>query len=470
MADYCNLIFPVFSEFTSEIRNIINKHRMFAPGDRVLAGVSGGADSVCLLLVLKELEYDVSVAHLNHGLRGAASDEDEEFTRRLAERLGVRFFSRKVALVKPSVEAVGREKRRKFFSELVRDHGFTKVALAHTRDDRVETFLMNLLRGSGVEGLVSMAPVAGNGIRPLIETSREQIEAYLKERNQDWRTDESNFDTAFARNRLRHGLIPTLVSEFNPNIQDTLARTVEILEAENAWMQGVTDRAMEALTRPSATLSRGERALVLDAPALRAEPVGLVRRLIREALRRAGSDLRDVTFDHVESVRGLLETGKSGKFVQIPGELQVFREFDNLVFRKPLVPAAEYEYQLQIPGEVHIPELGKIFRAEIIGNEGNQTGPGSVLVDAASVGPCVIIRNWKPGDYYRPVGLPAGKLKKLFQRARIPRSHRTNWPVVVADSTIVWVASFPVSREFVPGGRSQKLVVIEERESKGCGP
>ncbi len=322
-----------------------------------------------------------------------------------------------------------------------------------------------------MEGLVSMAPVAGTTVRPLIEVGREQIEAYLKEYNQDWRTDETNFDTAFARNRLRHILIPALELSFNPNILKTLARTVEIFEVEDKWMRHVTGRAIETLTRPlsAADLSQGER-FSLDAERLQAQPVGLVRRVIREGLRRAGSDLHNVSFDHIESVRGLLEAGKSGKFVQIPGAVEVVREFGSLVFRKTGVPAREYQYRLQIPGEVHIPELGKVFTAEIIGKEGNQTGPGRVLVDAASVGPCVIIRNWKPGDYYRPVGLPAGKLKKLFQRARIPRSHRTNWPVVVADSTIVWVASFPVSREFVPGGRSQRVVVIEERESKGCGP
>jgi tRNA(Ile)-lysidine synthase len=433
---------------------------MLLPGDRVLAGVSGGADSVCLLLVLKELDYEVSVAHLNHGFRGAESDEDEEFTRRLAGRLGVPFYSKRVSLMKPSLEAAGREKRKEFFSELMLEHGFTKIALAHTRDDRVETFLMNLLRGSGAEGLVSMAPVVGNVVRPLLECSREEVESYLTERGQEWRIDETNTDTEFTRNRLRHILIPKLAEEFNPNIRETVARTVEILEAEDEWMRDVTNRTISTLTRPHG----------LDATLLATEPVGLVRRVIREAVRRTGSDLRDITFEHVEAIRGLLAPGKSGKFVQIPGGIEVAREFHELVFRQAVTPAAEYEYELQIPGEIHIPELGKVFRAQIIPKEGNQSGPGSVLVDADAIGPCVIIRNWKPGDYYRPVGLPAGKLKKLFQRARIPRSHRTNWPVVVADSAIVWVASFPVSREFVPGGRSQSLVILEERESKGCVP
>jgi tRNA(Ile)-lysidine synthetase-like protein len=174
--------------------------------------------------------------------------------------------------------------------------------------------------------------------------------------------------------------------------------------------------------------------------------------------------LQDVAFEHVEAVRGLIAGGKSGKKVQIPGGMEVAREFGNLVFREAGQTVPEYEYQLKIPGQIHIPELRKVFRAEIVESEAAETTGQRVFVDAESVGPCVRIRNWKPGDYYRPVGLPAGKLKKLFQRARIPRCYRTSWPVIVADSTIIWVASFPVSREFAPRGRSQKIVAFEASE------
>jgi len=428
---------------------------MLTSHDRVLDGVSGGADSVCLVLVLKELGFEVAVAHVNHGLRGAESDEDEAFTKQLALSLGVRFFGSRVSLSGPNIEAAGREARRTFFDEVRLKHGFTKVALAHTRNDRVETFLMNLLRGSGSEGLVSMAPASGNTIRPLIEAGRDEVEAYLEEHNQPWRTDSSNFDLRFARNRLRHAVIPELESRFNPNLIQTLARTVEILEAEDGWMRTQVARW---LTDHGITQ---EEDFAIPAAELQFLPGGLVRRILRTSLRRSGSDLRDVSFDHIEAVRGLLAAGKSGKFVEIPGGLQVAREFDHLVFRQAPVASTEYSYELKIPGEVHIPEVGKVFRAEIVEQEANDRAGQRVFVDAETIGPCVKIRNWKPGDYYRPVGLPAGKLKKLFQRARIPRGHRVRWPVIVADSTIVWVASFPVSREFAPRGQSQKKVAFE---------
>ena len=468
----------MLSNLVAQIRGTIQKHRMLTSRERVLAGVSGGADSVCLALVLKELGLDVAVAHVNHGLRGAESDTDEEFTKELAGTLGVPFFATKVALSGPppaasalwlsrrplpggeaNLEAAGREARRQFFIETARRRGYTKIALAHTRNDRVETFLMNLLRGAGSEGLVSMAPVSGNTIRPLIETGRNEVEAYLTENNQSWRTDSSNFDLGFARNRLRHAVIPELESRFNPSLIQTLARTVEILEAEDAWMRAVAHQWLSEHGR------KEENDFLIPAAELKSAPAGLVRRILRTALRLAGSGLRDVSFGHIEAVRALLEEGKSGKFVQIPGGLQAAREFGRLVFRQAPAAWADYTYELKIPGEVHIPEVGKVFRAEIVEIEANQALGQRVFVDGESIGPYVTIRNWKPGDYYRPVGLPAGKLKKLFQRARIPRGHRMRWPVIVADSTIVWVASFPVSREFAPRGQSQKKVAFEALQS-----
>jgi tRNA(Ile)-lysidine synthase len=428
---------------------------MIASRDRVLAGVSGGADSVCMALVLQELGYELAMAHLNHGLRGTAADEDEAFTEALAQRLGLRYFSRNVLLMPGNVEAAGRDARRAFFNELAEQHGFARIALAHTRNDRVETFLINLLRGSGSEGLVSMAPISGKVIRPLIETSREEVEDYLTERHQPWQTDSSNLDPGFARNRLRHVVIPQLAAQFNPNVVDTLTRTVEILEDEDAWMRALAEDWLSKYG------TKEEEDFVIHVEALESAPIALIRRVLRGALRRAGSDLRDVSFDHIETVRTLLERGKSGKFVETPGGLQVAREFNRLVFRQKLPAANAYEYELKIPGHVHIPELGKVFRAEIVGSERKEPPGSRVFVDAESIGAYVRIRNWRPGDYYKPVGLPAGKLKKLFLRARIPRSHRASWPVVVADSTIIWVASFPVSREFAPRGCSQKIVAFE---------
>jgi len=206
----------------------------------------------------------------------------------------------------------------------------------------------------------------------------------------------------------------------------------------------------------------------MDVQQLRELPTAMVRRLIRLMLRREGSDLTDVTFDHVEAVRGLLEDGKSGKRVELPSDHVVRREFDRLEFSDAALEVPEFAYELPIPGTLRIPELGRVFRATWVtgplGTEAFCDAPTRVLVDGSELGPYVKIRSWKPGDYYRPAGWPSGKVKKLFQRARVPRSQRGRWPLFTTDSAVIWVTSFPVSREFTPSVHSKKIVAFEALE------
>jgi tRNA(Ile)-lysidine synthase len=447
--------------FIRNVRETISRHRMLTPQDRVLVGVSGGADSTALLLALQELGYSLAVAHLNHGLRGSESDEDERFVKELADRHEIPFFSRSVAVGQSqgNLEAAGREARREFFRQLLEDHGFTRVALAHNREDRVETFLMHLMRGAGTEGLVSMAPVSGETIRPLVETSRAEIEGFLAARGQSWREDATNLDMSFSRNRMRLDILPRLASLFNPQLVDALTRTITLLQEEDEWMSDLADAWLD---------SQPAQPTGLNVAALRQLPGALARRVIRQGLRRSGCDLTNVTFDHVEAVRSLLDDGKSGKTIQLPGGVGVLREFNQLTFSEAIGAALEFTYELPIPGTLRVPELGRVFRATCVpadsAPESLIAGPTRVLVDGGRLGPYVKIRSWKPGDYYKPAGWPSGKVKKLFQRARVPRSQRGRWPLFATDSTIIWVTSFPVSREFTPGECTKKIVAFEALE------
>jgi tRNA(Ile)-lysidine synthase len=431
---------------------------MLTPQDRVLVGVSGGADSTALALVLKELGYAISIAHLNHGLRGAESDEDQLFVEQLAKDLDANCFTRSVVITKSdgNIEAAGREARRQFFESLRQTHQFTKVALAHNREDRMETFLLHLMRGAGTEGLVSMAPVGGYIVRPLIETPRADIEAYLTSKRKAWRTDATNADMSFARNRMRLEILPRLASLFNTRLVEALSRTISVLDDEDQWMKQLAKTWLRAHSEAGG----------VDVQALRETPVALARRVIREALQTSLGHLKDVSFDHVEAVRGLLEDGKSGKSLDLPGGAIVAREFNRLVFTEWSSETRAFSYDLPIPGCVRIPELGRSFSARYV----DKTQPPSiegtslVFVDGSGLGACVKIRNWKPGDYYRPAGWPAGKVKKLFQKARIPRSQRSRWPILASESAIIWVTSFPVSREFVPSPCAKKIVAFEALE------
>lgn len=447
-------------ELANQVLATIHKYSLAEAGDRILVGVSGGADSLATLLVLHQLGFAVGAAHLNHGLRGVESDADELFVEELSKSHGIPFFSSRVALSdrEGNLEAAGRIARQDFFRKISADSGYARIAVGHTRDDRVETCLLHLLRGAGLEGMVSMAPINGKIIRPLIELSHEDVRQYLISRNQAWRNDATNLDIRLARNRMRHNTLPSLAAAFNPNLADTLARTVELLHDEEALLRKLAE---EWLSMHSV---RHGREIFIDAASLNDAPVALARRAIRLGLKMIGSQLTDVTFDRIEGVRSLLRDGKSGKTIQLQGKLLAERSFDKIILRHMQEPEPEFMYELPIPGSLHVPELRKTFRAGITDASQvarHSTSKDRVFVDGESLGAYVNIRNWKAGDYYKPVGWPGGKIKKLFQRAKVPRNQRSRWPVFVIDSAIVWVASFPVSREFAPGGSSQKIVALE---------
>jgi len=439
------------------VATTIEKWRMLSAGDSLLTGVSGGADSVCLVHVLRELGFKPGLAHLNHGWRGQESDEDARFVEDLAKKLDLDFFERR-SQADPGQgnrEATARTTRQEFFHEIMESNGIARLALGHTSDDRVETFLHHLLRGSGTRGLVSMRPLSGNIVRPLIQSTRREVEDYLKERNQPWREDRTNEDTRFVRNRIRHVVLPELTAAFNPRLRDSLSRTIDILEAEDDWLEGTVREWLE-----SRASGEGE-ALVVDFDDLGSKPIAFVRRVLRASLELAGSSMQDIGFDHVENIRSLLELGKSGRIIELPGPITVERNFEQLVFRPADSVPEDYEYELTIPGEIHIPEIDTIFQAHLRSPDGLKPKQVGAFVDGESLGPCVKIRNWKNGDFYNPIGRRASKLKELFQRERIPQRKRRQWPVFVAESSIVWVASFPVSRDFVPTGTSRSIVEFE---------
>jgi len=212
------------SEVPRKVQDSLEKHQMAQAGDRILVGVSGGPDSLCLLHILRNLGYQLGAAHLNHGLRGAESDEDEEFVRNFSDSFNVPCFVTRAQIDPESnVEEQGRQARQEFFAYVMDREGFDRIAIGHTREDRAETFLLHLFRGSGAEGLTSMAPVSGQTIRPLIEVSRAEVEGYLQAQGITWRIDSTNADLRFARNRVRHTVIPLIQGQFNPGFVETLS-------------------------------------------------------------------------------------------------------------------------------------------------------------------------------------------------------------------------------------------------------
>jgi tRNA(Ile)-lysidine synthase len=467
-----------------KVLKYIREQRLLRPGDRVAVACSGGADSVALLRVMLDLREELgivlSVAHFHHQIRGPEADEDQRFVQELATRFGLEFHAGSgdvpcyAAAQKVSLETAARELRHQWFAELVQQNKADMIATAHTLDDQAETVLMRILRGTGVRGLAGIAPQqkAKHLVRPLLETSRREIEAHLKAIGQAWREDSSNLDVSHTRNRVRHTLLPLLERDFNPAIRQTLADLAELARGEEEYWSSEIASLLPRLVRqgkPSRTgrslSGASQEVLALDLSAVQGLPLAIRRLLLHEIAQRLGVTLE---FKHIQQLTALIEDNKQGKNMALPDGLVVNRTLREMQFSRNIQESTEkYCYSLPIPGEVAVPELGYTIRARLI-SAGKQKVSGynaASLLDPTLLGPELTVRNWRAGDRFFPAHSQSPKkVKELLQPGRLGQQfslvQRKKWPVIESAGQIVWMRGFPVSQDFA--SNSGDAVLIEE--------
>ena len=467
-----------------KVLKYIREQQLLRPGERVAAACSGGADSVALLCVLAELREELGVvllvAHFHHQIRGAEADSDQEFVKGLAARLKLDFHSgsgnvpQYAGKRKISLETAARELRHQWFAELIKQGKIDKIATAHTLDDQAETVLMRILRGTGARGLAGIAPShkAKHLVRPLLTTSRREVEAYLEAKGQVWREDSSNLDLGHTRNRVRHTLLPLLERDFNPAIRQTLADLADIAQAENDYWSNQLSTLLPRLIhegKPSRSgrSSSGEAqgVMALDLSVLRSLPLALQRQVIHSTVFRFGVSLE---FKHIQQLTVLVEQGKAGAKLALPDGLMANRTARELQFSRNTQKMPEnYCYSLPIPGEVTVPEAGIALRTRLIsdGKQKPSSYNGATLLEASLLGSELKVRNWRAGDKFFPAHTQSPKkVKELLQAGRLGReisaAERRAWPVVESAGQIVWMRSFPASQLFA--GNSGDAVLIEE--------
>ena len=445
----------------------IRRHRMLEPGQTVAVAVSGGADSVALLHVLQELapawNLSLRVVHLNHQLRGAESDADAAFVGDLAARLGLPCTIRQADVSRSpgNLEQAARNARLALFREIINSGAAARVATGHTGSDQAETVLFRFLRGAGTAGLSGILPVTADGlIRPLIEIDRPEIEQFLRAQGIPWREDSSNASLDFARNRIRHQLLPQLERDWNPAIRSALGHAADWAQAEEAYWN-------EELDRLWANGEEGLGFVSLKASALAALPLAAARRLVRRAIQRAKGNLRGVGFRHIDAVVALALAPSGRGAVQVPG-LHIVRSFDWLRFGNS-PPAQPYNLRPAVPGVARISAAGLEISLELI--EKTETSPlrDSVYntrmgcLDWQRLSGSLLLRNWQPGDRYQPRGSTGEqKIKTLFQKARVPAWERNHWPVLLDGSSIVWVRRFGVAAQVAADSASTVILRIRE--------
>jgi tRNA(Ile)-lysidine synthase len=500
---------PKSSQAAAALREQLRRGTPWRAGERLAVAVSGGADSVALLRLLLDLQarlgFVLSVAHVNHRLRGRASDADERFVARLAAAYHLEFHLERVDVAaqakreKANLEDAARRARYAFFSRLIADQRVDRVAVAHTADDQAETVLAHILRGTGLAGLGGIHSETAHVVRPLLRIRRSALRDYLRSRKQKWREDATNRDTTRLRARLRRKLLPLLEKQFQPAVVEHLVSLSELARHDEAlldWLarmhcaslatkSGETTQISVAnllspLTDPAFVAGNSEGSGRQSARPALALTKRMLRRLMEESKAKENGRSAQITAQHVAAALQLAEHGQNGKTLQLPG-VELRRERDNLLFsprqrtraaragqRLAKETALVYEHQIDFqhasePVRFIAPRCALRFTVIDWPTNRVDTRVLGTVLDRDRLRFPLVLRNWRPGDKLQPIGhQKAHKLKRLFNQQRISRGERQGWPVLASGGMLVWARGFPVAAGFAPGEQTREAILIVE--------
>lgn len=452
----------------------MEQYHMITRGDRVVAGISGGADSVCLFFVLLELReemgFDFVAVHVNHGLRGESADRDEQFVQELCTKYDVPLEIFHINLEsaakkwKQSLEEAGRQARRKAYEETCGKYGCNKITLAHHQNDNAETLLLNLCRGSGLAGVGGIRPVNGAYLHPLLCMTRQEIEQYLTERGHTWCTDETNLETEYTRNKLRHLVIPVLEEQVNTQTVRHMNETMEQLRE----VQEYIGEQAEAAFRQSADLNMEGGSVLIRQEDFCVQLRVVQKIVVRRSLERVCGGLKDIGQSHVEAVLELFEK-QVGRRRDLPCAVCAVRVYEGVLLqkkeeKKELFPPIE----LRIPGETQIPQTGWLVRCKIFPKRSDISGkdiPEKVYTkwfDYDIINRSLCFRTRQSGDTI--VIDHAGhrqKLKAWFTNEKIPAGERDFQPLIADGSRIVWIPGYRMSSAYQISENTRRILQME---------
>ena len=448
------------------------QQQLWAPEVRVVAAVSGGSDSVAMLLILHELAAHGEVvlaglAHLNHQIRAAEADGDAAFCRDLAARLGVPAFMSEAdvpALASQesvSLEVAGRHARQRFFSGIVQSGKADRVAVAHTRDDQAETVLLRLTRGAGALGLSGMVPRRGPLVRPVLDATRRELQDFLRARGDAWREDATNLDLSNPRNLVRHRVLPTL-RQINPQADAALARAADLLRTDADLLETLANAAFVQ----NVDVDADNNSVVIRAAGLAKLPAALGTRVARYALETANPS-RSYGIEEAQHLCAFAAGGVADAVAGI--EMERLAAKVVLTKREPgeVPTVVSFELKLSIPGTVEAPHQAWAITAEgpLAVPADIDRGARSVVVDAGELGDHLIVRTRRPGDRLQPLGAPGRrKVQDVLVDRKVPRDDRDRMAIVTTQKgQIVWVAGEALAEPFRVTPLTKSVVVLTLR-------
>jgi len=446
----------------------IKEYKMFDPGDKVVVAVSGGADSTALLNLLnahrEELGISLHVAHLNHMLRKGEAELDVKFVESLAQKLIIPVsveavdISAQAGEEKLGIEEMARKARYAFFERIAAKIGANKIAVGHTADDNVETFLMRLLRGSGLKGLCGIPPKRGTIVRPLIRIWRRQIEDYVGALKLVPRRDHTNYQAKYMRNSVRLKLIPQL-KIYNLNIKEIILQTILLLTEDNLYLENKTAEALAGVI-----LEEKDEMIRISTPKLNSLELPIQGHLLRQAIERVKGDLIQLSFQHIHDIMEKIDASEKWE-LHLPGGIFAMGDKTELVISRERARLREikpFSYSLTIPGEVRIEEIGKTIRGAFATEFNKQNDPNIALIDYAALGKEIVVRNKLPGDRFTPLGVKGTKkLQDYFVDEKLPADERDLVPIVESGGKIVWVAGQRIDENAKVTDKTAKIVKLE---------
>lgn len=451
---------------------LMEEYDMAPEGSLILCAVSGGADSMCLLHFLNELGgkrgFSVLAAHFNHHLRGAESDRDAAFVSSWCGENGIPCISgggnvgAEALRRGAGIEETARSLRYAFLEKTARERGAERIATAHNADDNAETLLLHLTRGSGLQGLTGIPPRRGNIVRPLLTTTREEIEAYNRAHGIPHVEDSTNSDTAFARNKLRREVMPVLRG-LNPRLVESIAATIKTLRADNDYLNA---RASEL----AANALWAEDDLVIDTKYIVRAPRALAPRVVRQLLEQLGDGVFGGGAGHLDAVAELSRSDDPSGMLHLPGGILVQRVYGEMLFTTDQSPLLPFEpVTLNTDGETAVPDSPwRFFCRAVAAPDRAQKSRHTFYLNCDMINGTVFLRPRRIGDEIDLPGRGSKTLKKLFIEEKVPRRLRERVPVLADDHSVLAVAGFGPSESHLakPGEKAYEITINRKERTK----
>jgi len=457
----------------NQVKRTVDRYHLLEKGDRLIVGVSAGVDSMVLLHLLNTYReaFDLSliVAHVNHGLRPEESEKEAELVQKASERLGLPFeygrfnvkeFQKLGGL---SPQDAARRIRFHFFHDLLKKHYAQKIALGHNADDQVETVLLRLIRGSGLQGLKGILPIReGKVIRPLLEVWRGEIESFAIEKKISFLLDSSNLKHDYLRNRIRLALIPLMEREYQPNFREIILRTSSILREENDYVERGAEEAYQKIVREERdTLSFK----FSEYQSLHQAIQWRVLKKIFERIYDWGMDMEEGGWSDVHKIYQKLHQSSPSFLLELPRGVWVEKRYDIVLLEKGgIKPFPPFEVELIFPGRTFIEEIKK----EVVIEEANlnqfkdcKESPHLSLMDYESLQFPLKIRNFRPGDRFHPLGVKGTqKLKEFFIDHKVPRFERLKIPLLISGEMIAWIVGYRIDERVKVTEKTKKILKV----------